>query len=345
MVAALCNSDASLDALCTSEDVTTPQLNTEIENGQAEETFTRMVTGSTQTLAAFDVGKKPETVSVGTQWEDISLHHHTYSTTTLLQSTLQEDYGEDKFQPTASSTPLKVLPTAATSTSKRHVDEHGDVTDVLATTSSSFDLTGDCQAGPHDRTYIPSEHGESEESSDDSDDDLLPEPEEDEKCLVFLRCLLQLFQRCQMCGCRISHTETSTRGSMISVTGTCTAGCSVTWHSQPLIRRMAVGNLLLAGAILFSGCQFAKVLEFSKTLKLHFISESSFYATLSTYAFPVVEVLYNLQQTAILAALSGESVWLMGDGQCDSPGHNAKYMTYTVMEEGSGLVLPQRLCV
>ncbi len=93
---------------------------------------------------------------------------------------------------------------------------------LITTTTSSFDLTGDCQAGFHDEIYLPCEHGESEKSSDDTGDDFLPEPEEDEKCLVFIRCLQQLFQRCQMCGCRISHIETSNRGYTITVTSTCT---------------------------------------------------------------------------------------------------------------------------
>ena len=35
---------------------------------------------------------------------------------------------------------------------------------------------------------------------------------------------------------------------------------------------------------------------------------------------------------------SKDEVTLLGDGCCDSPGHSAKYGTYTLMEESSGKV-------
>ena len=34
-----------------------------------------------------------------------------------------------------------------------------------------------------------------------------------------------------------------------------------------------------------------------------------------------------------------DEVTLLGDGRCDSPGHSAKYGTYTLMEESSGEVV------
>ena len=47
-----------------------------------------------------------------------------------------------------------------------------------------------------------------------------------------------------------------------------------------------------------------------------------------------------------VATLSGESVILLGDGQCDSPGDNAKYLTYTVMHEDTDLNLASKtVCV
>lgn len=59
--------------------------------------------------------------------------------------------------------------------------------------------------------------------------------------------------------------------------------------------------------------------------------------------FPVVEIVYNLQQTAIMAAFAEETVYLLGDGQCDSPGHNAINLTYTVMEEDTDLILSSKV--
>ena len=105
---------------------------------------------------------------------------------------------------------------------------------------------------------------------------------------------------------------------------------------------MPLGNLLLAGAILFTGGQFLTFQNFANILHLAFLSESTFYAIQSSYLFPVVDSLFNQQQTAILATLSGESVTLLGDGQCDSPRHNAKYLTYTVMHEDTELIIASK---
>ncbi|XP_035695017.1 uncharacterized protein LOC118428879 isoform X2 [Branchiostoma floridae] len=39
----------------------------------------------------------------------------------------------------------------------------------------------------------------------------------------------------------------------------------------------------------------------------------------------------------------GAPIDIIGDGRCDSPGHNAKYMSYTLMEETTGLILAMEL--
>ena len=41
---------------------------------------------------------------------------------------------------------------------------------------------------------------------------------------------------------------------------------------------------------------------------------------------------YIVQQRGILQSFRGKPLVLAGDGRCDSPGHNAKYGTYSVME-------------
>lgn len=123
----------------------------------------------------------------------------------------------------------------------------------------------------------------------------------------------------------------------------CSAGCNNTWHSQPLIRAMPLGNLLLSGAVLFTGGHYAKMSDFAEILNLGFISESTYYSIQGTYLYPVVENTYNLQQTAILAALADEEISVMGDGQCDTPGHNAKYLTYSLLEEETELIVSSKV--
>ena len=40
-----------------------------------------------------------------------------------------------------------------------------------------------------------------------------------------------------------------------------------------------------------------------------------------------------------MSFLAGETVKLIGDGRCDSPGHSAKYGTYTMMDASTGLII------
>jgi len=189
-------------------------------------------------------------------------------------------------------------------------------------------------------------------SEDDTDitvsdtEEMCTSPVDQQKFIVFSNNLDELFHFCSKCGSPITHTSKYTKGTMVCIKWTCLSNCSGTWCSQPLERLMPLGNLLVAGAILFSGGQYQKFADFSRLLNLAMISESTFYDIQDSYLFPVVEEEYSLQQTAILGVLNGESVYVMGDGQCDSPGHNAKYLAYTLMEEETDLILASTIvCV
>ena len=68
-----------------------------------------------------------------------------------------------------------------------------------------------------------------------------------------------------------------------------------------MLKGMAAGNLLLASAILLSGATYTKI--------------------------------------ASLSELEIEDLWLSGDGRCDSPGHSAKYGTYTMIDQFSDKII------
>ena len=70
-----------------------------------------------------------------------------------------------------------------------------------------------------------------------------------------------------------------------------------------MLKGMAAGNLLLASAILLSGATYTKI--------------------------------------ASLSELEIEDLWLSGDGWCDSPGHSAKYGTYTMIDQLSDFQIVQ----
>ncbi|XP_055954360.1 uncharacterized protein LOC130010639 [Patella vulgata] len=116
-------------------------------------------------------------------------------------------------------------------------------------------------------------------------------------------------------------------------------GCTFTWSSQPTLNKMGAENLLLSAAVLFSGKTYGKVRDMADYLKLPVLGKSQFYALQKRYLFPVVNETWISCQIAVLDGLSREPrVVLSGDGRCDSPGHSAKYGTYSLMDDERGLI-------
>ena len=127
---------------------------------------------------------------------------------------------------------------------------------------------------------------------------------------------------------------------MLSVEITCLDGHITHWDSQPIIKRKPVGNLLLAASILFTGNTFASVSRLASCLNLQFISESVFYDTQQRFLFPVLNQAWKNEQQMVRQELVNKgAINLNGDGRCDSPGHSAKYGTYTLMDKDSGKVV------
>ena len=65
-----------------------------------------------------------------------------------------------------------------------------------------------------------------------------------------------------------------------------------------------------------------------------------FYDSQLKYLFPVVNEAWETELNRQINKLTcSEVVNLDGDGRCDSPGHCAKYGTYTLMDEKQGNVV------
>ena len=127
---------------------------------------------------------------------------------------------------------------------------------------------------------------------------------------------------------------------MLSVELTCHDGHVTFWDSQPTIKRRPVGNLLLAASILFTGNIFARMSRLASCLNLQFISKSVFYDTQQRFLFPILNDAWENEQQMVRQELAvKDAVNLNGDGRCDSPGHNAKYGTYTLMDDDTGKVV------
>ena len=171
-------------------------------------------------------------------------------------------------------------------------------------------------------------------SLDNSDVELESEEHNERKFLVFESCLKMLLTLCSICGAAISEWKETTSGSMLSVKMMCINSHQTCWSSQPLIKNIAAGNLLSSAAILFSGNTFSRIAQFASFLNLKFFSHTTYYNIQNKYLFPVVNKAWNEEKTSVLDAVKRDGpVNLIGDGRCDSPGHNAKYCTYTMMTD------------
>ena len=196
-----------------------------------------------------------------------------------------------------------------------------------------------------DGAYLPST---SNEMSDDSnlseseDEDETPKvlnPQDDIKFIVFKQELFKLFKRCPECCAPVIKKHHSTQGTQLFVTLICINDHTFSWQSQPMLERMAAGNLLLSSSILLTGSTYTRVALLANILNLKFFSENTFYTIQNKYLFPVINEFWLREQNSVFSGLAGQDLWLSGDGRCDSPGHNAKYGTYTMIDQQTAKIV------
>ena len=195
-----------------------------------------------------------------------------------------------------------------------------------------------CSIQGHDESYNPAEDDDVLEEENVTVDDGI----KDRKFIVFESQLMALFHRCHSCGQEVK-LETSVIGTLLVVNGTCPDGHVLHWQSQPMVRGMAAGNLLLSAAILLCGLTFTGIANLADLLNLAMLSERRFYDLQRDYVYPVVHTTYVRQQEAVVEYLRGNQLHLSGDGRCDSPGYSAKYATYSLMDSATDLILDYSL--
>ena len=175
-------------------------------------------------------------------------------------------------------------------------------------------------------------------------DDSLP-PEKQATFLVYETALLLLFRVCVYCGAKSVNLQKFINGTFLRITQLC-KNCqkSRTWESQPFVGRLPAGNLLTSASILYSGSSPAKVLRVFSILNCATISLSTFFRHQGSFLIKAVHSVYNRNQSSLISTLRAkEPLALAGDGRADSPGHSAKFGTYTVIDLHSNKVLAFKL--
>ena len=106
------------------------------------------------------------------------------------------------------------------------------------------------------------------------------------------------------------------------------------WESQSFIGNIPAGNIITSAAILYAGVLPSKALRIFKILNCSMITRESFFRHQSTYLQPAIRSVWERHQEVLLSVFreKGESLVVAGDGRADSPGHSAKYGSYSLIE-------------
>ncbi|XP_055062144.2 uncharacterized protein [Misgurnus anguillicaudatus] len=185
---------------------------------------------------------------------------------------------------------------------------------------------------PQDSTYDPAQSVTTETQSSQVSATSMPF-HKDTKYIVFEKCLLSLFENCPICT-RACNVHPRRRGTFIAIDQLC-PHCDFfrQWRSQPVIGSTPVGNLQLSAAIYFSGASFLKMQKVFRAMYLKTHTYDAFRRHANTYLQPAIIHKWNEEQNLKLQYLTQhDSVILGGDMRADSPGHSAKYGSYTMMD-------------
>ncbi|XP_064467916.1 uncharacterized protein LOC135378751 [Ornithodoros turicata] len=192
-------------------------------------------------------------------------------------------------------------------------------TPVMDVTESSI---GDTE-NPADTTYVPS----NDSVLSDRHQYRSVDPQEEPKYIVFESKLKELFRVCTTClsPCTSSF---SCVGSLLRVKCYCPDGHIFCWESQPYIANKPAGNVLLSAAILFSGASPIPTLRMLQLINVKAICDNTFFCYQRGYLLPAITEVWIQHQATLLVEMQGRRINLAADGRCDSPGHNAKYLSY-----------------
>ena len=175
-------------------------------------------------------------------------------------------------------------------------------------------------------------------SDEDSDDQEQPNANKNIiKCsafIVFWSSLVTLFARCFTCFAATKSLIRNTRGSLLTVKTVCINGHNNIWKSQPSVKRQWFGNIRMSAAVLFSANTFTRIAKYFRLADIQWIGKTRYYAFQKEYLSGVVNEVYSKEKNILMTQMKKKGhCRLSGDGRCDSTGHNAKYLTYSMFDQ------------
>ena len=161
------------------------------------------------------------------------------------------------------------------------------------------------------------------------------------KFVCCLNLLLGAFQaRCQTPGCtalpKIRHHFV---GVTLIMNCVCSSGKKYRFCSSNQVNDIYANDLLAAASLILSGSNYANVERMAKFWNLQFLSKTTYYRYQRLYLIPEINRWWSEMRSDLLKEFSGKDVVIGGDGQCDSPGFNAKNLCYFMVEVNSNCIL------
>ena len=124
------------------------------------------------------------------------------------------------------------------------------------------------------------------------------------KFIVFWSRLLFLFSFCFTCLSKNFIEKVSVRGTLLYVKMICKNKHIFEWKSQPKLKNISIGNILLSSSVLYSGNTFGQIYEMFKMINIVCISKNRFFEIQKTLLFPVVNQFYKMLRDEIYEGCS-----------------------------------------
>nr|XP_055062763.1 uncharacterized protein LOC129445807 [Misgurnus anguillicaudatus] len=194
---------------------------------------------------------------------------------------------------------------------------------------------------PHDTTYNPEDTVVTEESELSF---VQSSSYNEKKYVVFESCLRDLFDICPLCR-RKCDVRQRQQGTFVAFSQLC-SNCSYNkqWNSQPIVGSTPTGNLLLSAATYFTGNSFIQIEKVFRAMNLQVFQYDTFRRHAGNLLEPAIVHKWKTDQANMLLELQkNNKIAIAGDMRADSPGHSAKYGSYTLLDLNTNTIIDLQL--
>ena len=168
-------------------------------------------------------------------------------------------------------------------------------------------------------------------------------PVAERKYIVFESCLQILLSICRFCSQPCSVVLKQMCGSGATFECSCPKGHLFKWQSQPVHCKMPLGNLVVSSGILFTGSSPKAVINLFEQCNIACMTDRTYRNIQSCYLIPAVHNVWEGNNTVELQMCREGNVKVGGDARFCSPGHTAKYASYSLMNMETGVILATEL--